>query len=62
MDPVGNVPFFATALARVPDRRRLGVLVRELVIALTVLLVFLLAGRFLLDLLHSEEPTHIELS
>jgi multiple antibiotic resistance protein len=51
MDPLGNVPFFLTELKRVrPERRRL-VVVRELLIALAVLVVFLFAGGVLLDLL-----------
>ena len=52
MDPLGNVPFFLTELKRVaPERRRL-VVVRELLIALAVLVVFLFTGGLLLDLLH----------
>jgi multiple antibiotic resistance protein len=51
MDPLGNVPFFLTELKRVrPERRRL-VVVRELLIALAVLVLFLLTGGVMLDLL-----------
>ena len=51
MDPLGNVPFFLTELKRVqPERRRL-VVVRELMIALVVLVLFLFAGGVMLDLL-----------
>ena len=57
LDPLGNIPLFAAALQRVaPDRRR-RVLVRELLIALAVLLFFLLIGRFLLDLLRVGQPS-----
>jgi multiple antibiotic resistance protein len=51
MDPLGNVPFFLTELKRVPAQRRRLVVVRELVIALAVLVVFLFTGGILLDLL-----------
>ena len=50
MDPLGNVPFFLSELKRVrPERRRL-VVVRELVIALVVLVLrMLLAQAVALD-------------
>lgn len=51
MDPLGNVPFFLTELKRVrPERRRL-VVIRELLIALGVLVFFLFTGGVMLDLL-----------
>lgn len=51
MDPLGNVPLFLAALRPVdPSRYRL-VIVRELLIALVILIVFLFVGRYLLDLL-----------
>lgn len=56
MDPVGNVPFFLSALAGVPAERHRRVVARELTIALGVLLGFLFAGRYLLGLLHITEP------
>jgi len=56
MDPLGNVPLFVTALAQVNQTRRVRVLLRELVIALAVLVAFLLGGRFLLELLQISEP------
>jgi MarC family membrane protein len=45
LDPLGNVPLFASALARVQPVRRNRVLLRELFLALAVLLAFLGAGR-----------------
>jgi multiple antibiotic resistance protein len=56
MDPLGNVPFFLSALARVEPARQRTVIVRELLIALAVLVLFLFAGRYVLDLLHITEP------
>lgn len=56
MDPLGNIPFFLAALKNVDPRRQRWVVIRELLIALAVLVVFLFAGRYLLDLLQISEP------
>ncbi|MCG6567393.1 MarC family protein [Tessaracoccus sp. ZS01] len=52
MDPLGNVPLFLTALRNTPEERRQWVILRELLIALAVMVAFLFAGRSLLDLLN----------
>lgn len=57
MDPVGNVPAFLAVLRRVEPQRQRRVVLRELSIALFVLVFFLFAGRFLLGLLHIAEPS-----
>jgi small neutral amino acid transporter SnatA (MarC family) len=51
LDPIGNVPFFLSILKEVPPRRRRWVMVRELLIALGVLVAFLLGGRELLAIM-----------
>jgi multiple antibiotic resistance protein len=51
MDPLGNVPLFLSALRQVEPARYRIVIVRELFIALVILVVFLFAGRYLLGLL-----------
>lgn len=51
MDPLGNVPLFLTALRRVAPERHRRVILRELVIALGVLVAFLFLGKGLLALL-----------
>ena len=51
MDPLGNVPLYLSALRGVPAERRRRVVLRELLIALAVLLAFLFAGSVLLDAL-----------
>ena len=57
MDPLGNIPLFLAALKKVqPDRRRM-ILVREILIAYVVLLVFLFGGKYLLRLLSLQEET-----
>jgi len=52
MDPLGNVPMFLSALRHVPHRRVRTVIVRELLIALVIMVVFLFIGRFILGMLH----------
>jgi len=56
MDPFGNIPVFLCVLRTVPAERRRPVILRELVIALLVLIVFFVAGPGLLKLLHISEP------
>ena len=51
MDPLGNIPFFLSLLKHVPPKRRRHVMVRELLIALGVLLAFLFGGQHILQLL-----------
>ena len=52
MDPLGNVPLFLSALRHVDPARYRTVILRELGIALVILIVFLFVGRYLLGLLH----------
>jgi multiple antibiotic resistance protein len=57
LDPLGNIPLFMGLLKNVvPERRRL-VLVRELLIALVVLFVFLFCGQYLLALLQLKQQS-----
>jgi multiple antibiotic resistance protein len=56
MDPLGNIPFFLSALSHVEADRRRRVVVRELLIALGVLSAFLFLGKPVLELLHISEP------
>jgi len=52
MDPLGNVLLFLSALKHVDPARSRFIIVRELLIALAIMIVFLFAGRYVLDLLH----------
>lgn len=56
MDPFGNLPFFVAALSRVAPERRRRVLVRELLAAFAVMVLFLFAGGPLLAVLGISEP------
>lgn len=51
MDPLGNVPIFLSVLDEVPAERRRRVLMRELAVALAVMVGFLFAGPGLMTLL-----------
>lgn len=51
LDPFGNAAIFHSVLSKVPEHRRRPVLVRELLIALVILLGFLFAGKHLLGFL-----------
>ena len=61
MDPLGNIPVFLTVLKNVEsESRKRKILIRELAIALFVLLVFLFIGQYLLQLLNlRQEAVHI---
>ena len=57
MDPLGNLPVFSSVLHDVrPDRRR-KVLVRELLLALGFLVLFLFVGRYVFGALHLEQAS-----
>jgi multiple antibiotic resistance protein len=56
MDPLGNIPFFLSALKRVDASRQQWVVLRELLIALMALVFFLFAGQHFLRLLGVSEP------
>lgn len=52
MDPFGGIPVFLSVLRRVEPGRRRRIILREMLIALGVLIVFLLFGRYILAGLH----------
>ena len=57
MDPLGNMPVFNAVLSRFTPRRRAQITARELVIALAILLVFLVAGTAVLEFLGLSQPS-----
>ena len=52
MDPLGNLPVFMSILKAVPEERRCKVLIRELIIALIIMLIFLFSGESILKVMH----------
>lgn len=57
MDPIGNVPIFLSILKNIPIKRRRPIIIRELVIALIILLFFMFVGRFILQMLQIEQSS-----
>ena len=57
MDPIGNIPVFLSILKNIPVERRRKIIIRELLIALFVLLFFLFIGRFILQSLQISESS-----
>ncbi len=55
MDPFGNIPFFVSALKDVERKRHSRIILRELFIALAVLVLFLFSGQHILRMLHITE-------
>jgi MarC family membrane protein len=55
MDPLGNIPAFLSALKDVDPARQSRVVIRELLIALVIMIVFLFAGQVVLGLFHISE-------
>ncbi|HMP04024.1 MAG TPA: MarC family protein [Gemmatales bacterium] len=56
IDPIGNIPFFVSALQRVPPERQGWVVRRELLIAYGLMVLFLFLGGPLLRILGISEP------
>ncbi len=57
MDPIGNIPFYISFLKGVEPRRQKVVIVRELLIALGVIILFSFLGNGLMDFLHVSSDT-----
>lgn len=55
MDPLGNIPLYLTALKNVAPERRVKVIMRELLIALLVMVIFLFSGQAFLSALNISE-------
>ncbi len=56
-DPIGNVPLFIGMLRNVPPRRRFRIILRESLIGLAILMLFLFQGRHILALLQVSVPS-----
>jgi multiple antibiotic resistance protein len=56
IDPIGNIPAFVTLLAGIEPRRARRIVLRELLIALALLIGFLFCGQHVFDTLRVSEP------
>ena len=52
LDPFGNMPLFLSILGRVEKEQRFRIFIREMVIALVILFIFLFSGEFILAFFH----------
>lgn len=57
MDPLGGIPFFISALKNVPEHRKKKVILRELLIALALMILFMFQGTKILKLLSISGPS-----
>jgi len=57
LDPLGNIPVFLSLLKPLAPKRQRVVLVRELLIALAVLMGFLWGGKYALELMHLRQES-----
>ncbi|MFD1800850.1 YhgN family NAAT transporter [Mixta tenebrionis] len=57
MDPLGNLPIFMSVLKHLEPKRRRLVLIREMLIALGIMLLFLFAGEKILAFLNLRTET-----
>ncbi|CAL4325214.1 YhgN family NAAT transporter [Buchnera aphidicola] len=57
MDPLGNLPIFMTILKNLDKKRRRIVVIREMIIALIVMLLFLFVGENILTILNLKTET-----
>ena len=55
LDPLGNIPVFLSLLKNLKPSRQRAVIVRELLIALGVLMLFLWGGQYALELMHLKQ-------
>lgn len=57
MDPIGNVPIFISILKDVEPHRLRKIILREMLIALGIIIAFNFLGEFLLNFLHIDRST-----
>lgn len=55
MDPLGNIPVLLSVLKGIDPKRQRVIIMRELLIALGILLIFLFMGKPLLNFLHLQQ-------
>ena len=57
MNPFGNVPYYISTLKGIPPKRQEQIIVRELLIALFVMILFVFIGKVLLSWLNITQAT-----
>lgn len=57
MDPLGNIPLFLSLLKDIEEKRRRPIILREVLFALVILLIFLFFGQNLLNFLNLQQES-----
>ncbi|WP_422667350.1 YhgN family NAAT transporter [Buchnera aphidicola] len=57
MDPLGNLPIFMAILKKIEPRRQKIIVIREMIIALIIMLLFLFIGEKILNILNLKTET-----
>ncbi|OGV50982.1 MAG: hypothetical protein A2017_13980 [Lentisphaerae bacterium GWF2_44_16] len=57
MDPLGNIPMFLVILKNVKKEKRKKIIIRELLIALLIMVFLLFGGRYILEFLDLSETS-----
>jgi len=57
MDPIGNIPVYLAVLKNVKQKHQQKIIIRELFIALAVIIIFAILGEHLLDILGVGQET-----
>ncbi|WP_371373378.1 YhgN family NAAT transporter [Thalassotalea aquiviva] len=57
MDPLGNLPVFVSILKDIDAKRQRQIMIRELLIALLIMFLFLFAGENILSFLHLKQES-----
>lgn len=57
MDPIGNIPVLLSVLKGIAPKRQRFIIIRELLIALVILIIFLFGGQNLLTFLHLQQES-----
>ncbi|AKC60133.1 YhgN family NAAT transporter [Blochmannia endosymbiont of Polyrhachis (Hedomyrma) turneri] len=57
MDPIGNLPIFMSVLKHIEPKRRQIIVIREMLIALLLMLIFLFIGEHILSFLNLHTET-----
>lgn len=55
MDPLGNIPVLLSVLKGIEPKRQRIIIAREVIMALAILIIFLFAGKPLLNFLHLQQ-------
>ncbi|WP_028974104.1 YhgN family NAAT transporter [Spirochaeta cellobiosiphila] len=56
MDPFGNIPLFLSILKNFDPKKKRKIIIREMIIALFILIMFLFFGRYIMNGLHITQP------